>query len=79
MKLRNAGLATLILSAMVISLFMFAGSALSGTDPRDAMGITKFEKPEKAPEFKLKDINGKKVSLRDYRGKALFVTFWATW
>ncbi len=79
MKLRNAGLATLILSATVISLFMFVGSALSGTDPRDAMGITKFEKPEKAPEFTLKDINGKKVSLRDYRGKALFVTFWATW
>ncbi|MFP5203757.1 MAG: TlpA family protein disulfide reductase [Acidobacteriota bacterium] len=32
-----------------------------------------------APGFTLPDINGKKVSLTDYKGKALLINFWATW
>jgi peroxiredoxin len=32
-----------------------------------------------APAFTLKDTNGHKVSLADYRGKAVVVDFWATW
>jgi len=29
--------------------------------------------------FKLKDVYGDKVSLSDYKGKIIFVTFWASW
>jgi thiol-disulfide isomerase/thioredoxin len=32
-----------------------------------------------APNFALKDLSGKTVSLKDYRGKAVLVNFWATW
>ena len=32
-----------------------------------------------APEFSLRDINGKKVSLPDYKGQVVFISFWATW
>lgn len=32
-----------------------------------------------APAFKLKTLDGKNVSLADYRGKAVLVNFWATW
>jgi cytochrome c biogenesis protein CcmG/thiol:disulfide interchange protein DsbE len=32
-----------------------------------------------APEFALEDLSGKKVSLADYKGKALLINFWATW
>ena len=32
-----------------------------------------------APDFKLKDLKGKEVSLSDYEGKVLFLNFWATW
>ncbi|HVJ08212.1 MAG TPA: TlpA disulfide reductase family protein [Acidisarcina sp.] len=32
-----------------------------------------------APNFTLSDLNGKKVSLADYRGKAVLLNFWATW
>ena len=32
-----------------------------------------------APNFTLKDTTGKKVSLSNYKGKAVVVDFWATW
>lgn len=33
----------------------------------------------RAPEFTLQDINGKSVSLSDFKGKTVMVNFWATW
>ena len=32
-----------------------------------------------APDFTLTNPDGKKVSLKDYRGKLVFLNFWATW
>ncbi len=32
-----------------------------------------------APAFTLEDLSGKKVSLADYKGKAVLINFWATW
>ena len=32
-----------------------------------------------APAFMLEDLNGKKVSLTSYKGKAVLINFWATW
>ena len=34
---------------------------------------------QKAPSFTLQDVNGKKVSLSDFKGKVVIVDFWATW
>lgn len=33
----------------------------------------------KATDFKLKDLEGKEVSLSDFKGKNVFINFWATW
>ena len=32
-----------------------------------------------APEFSLKDANGRTVTLADYKGKVVLLNFWATW
>lgn len=45
-------------------------------------GRQKFEpvgEGAEALEFTLPDLNGKQVSLKDYRGKVVFLNFWATW
>ncbi len=34
---------------------------------------------EKAPELKLRDLNGQKVRLSEYHGKVVVLNFWATW
>ncbi|MDH4129064.1 MAG: TlpA family protein disulfide reductase [Spirochaetota bacterium] len=46
------------------------------------MQKNKFDVPSKktlAPDFSVTDFNGKKHSLKDYRGKIIFLNFWATW
>ena len=46
----------------------------SGNESRSAKPC---EKP--APQFTLKDISGKPVSLSDFNGKVIILDFWATW
>lgn len=41
--------------------------------------ITSPLKGKPAPAFALEDLNGNKVSLANYKGKALLINFWATW
>lgn len=37
------------------------------------------EKRNQAPEFALKDADGREVKLSDYKGKVVLLNFWATW
>ena len=32
-----------------------------------------------APDFQLKNLDGKSVSLSDFKGKPVWLNFWATW
>lgn len=38
-----------------------------------------LEKGDKAPDFTLKDLEGRSVSLSDFRGQTVVLNFWATW
>lgn len=38
-----------------------------------------LKKGKEAKPFTLKDLEGKDVSLSDYKGKIVFLNFWATW
>ena len=41
--------------------------------------LSKIQPGAEAPEIDLVDAQGKKVSLKDFRGKKLLVDFWASW
>src|SRR4030042_2789397 len=43
------------------------------------IGMTPIKGDKRAPDFSLKDLNGKKVELKKIRGKIVFLNFWATW
>jgi cytochrome c biogenesis protein CcmG/thiol:disulfide interchange protein DsbE len=49
----------------------------------DSQSVRASAKPDKdrkpAPNFTLRDANGKSVSLADYKGKVVLLNFWATW
>lgn len=50
------------------------------SDSQSVRASAKSEKDRKpAPNFTLKDANGKSVSLSDYKGKVVLLNFWATW
>jgi thiol-disulfide isomerase/thioredoxin len=53
------------------------GAAGTATTADEAPAPTMQGK--KAPAFTLVDLDGKKVSLADYKGKPVLVNFWATW
>ena len=36
-------------------------------------------KPTAVPEFALKDIHGKRIHFKDFKGKVVLLNFWATW
>ena len=69
---------------VLFSLFMISTQAVSlagAPDPEDLkkLKVLGFSPQDKAPEFTLKDLEGKEVSLDLYRGKPLMLYFWATW
>jgi peroxiredoxin len=44
-----------------------------------SLGIQRIDPPEEAETFTLKTLKGGMASLEDYRGKLIFLNFWATW
>ena len=51
----------------------------AGRDLFKRLAIEKLEKVVQAPDFTLEDLSGKRLSLKDFRGKIVFLNFWATW
>jgi len=72
---------TVVLSLWV---FVFTGSRAALAGPPTAEELRKFQllafsPPVKAPDFVLRNLQGKEVRLDMYRGKPLLLYFWATW
>lgn len=61
---------------LLLSLFAILGSALlAGPSAPEAVSMVNQD----APAWTLKDLDGKAVSLADFKGKVIVLDFWATW
>ncbi|MGQ9646810.1 MAG: TlpA disulfide reductase family protein [Thermodesulfobacteriota bacterium] len=74
-----------VLKVFLLFLFvfgLFAPSISADINQEDLFakaGIQPVKTGTKAPNFSLEDLKGKKRELRHYRGKVVFLNFWATW
>jgi len=65
---------TLVGLFTALALFPLAGSALA------QLPVIRFVRdPDPAPDFKLKELAGKDLTLEGSRGKVVLLNFWATW
>jgi len=61
--------------ALSFSLLLLPGCIHKSSDqPAVVQDITEIK-----TRIKLKDLNGQPISLNKYRGKIIFINFWATW
>lgn len=86
---RNKILALLIVVAVAMLLVLstpgdgfFHRRKFPESDKMDLftrLRVQKFEEPVVAPGFTLKDLKGNQVALKNYKGRVVFLNFWATW
>jgi peroxiredoxin len=62
--------------ALVFALMLLAAAAPAATP---AQTMTPVADRPAAPDFALKDVDGKRHRLSENRGKVVLVNFWATW
>jgi peroxiredoxin len=60
-----------------LSLHFSPGGSTDALFP--SAGIIPVGDEKKAPNFHLEDIRGEKIELKYFRGKVIFLNFWATW
>ena len=66
------------ITAFGLIIFFIYGSA-GASDPFTEMGVIRPRVRVEAPAFNLRDINGVRRGLTDFKGKVILLNFWATW
>ncbi len=70
-------------AAFIVTVLLCVSSWACSSTSIQSAGPAKSTKPasdrKPAPEFSLKDADGRTVKLSDYRGKVVLLNFWATW
>jgi peroxiredoxin len=86
MKMRKGIVFSLSIMMGIVTLLipcLQAGRGASPSQPEspscNSFGVQKFQERKEAPPFTLKNLYGDQVSLSDFKGKPVLITFWATW
>ena len=68
-----------LLFLLIIFLISYTVSAKSLQESMTENGLAIPKKPTSSINFELENLNGLKEQLTDYKGKVVFLNFWATW
>ena len=79
MKLIKVVPISLVIVVMGLSVFAWANNDQQVKDKVSGETDTAKATLVAAPDFSLKDLSGRAVSLSQYRGKTVLLGFWTTW
>jgi thiol-disulfide isomerase/thioredoxin len=85
LKIALSGL--VLIACGIIAVFVFDANPLARAIPENRsldqllvdMGVEVFPSSTSQVEVLLQDLNGADVNISDFRGKIVFLNFWATW
>ena len=87
MKIKIVLIFVLLAASGTAALYILDANPLAGTKPDgrnlgrlfEKMGVVRVSSGTYDVDVRLPDINGRNVGLTDFRGKIVFLNFWATW
>lgn len=71
--------AVIILGIFLSVILILKNSSAERRNEALSLGVQEYATPVESTDFTLKDLDNKKISLRNYRGKIVMLNFWATW
>jgi cytochrome oxidase Cu insertion factor (SCO1/SenC/PrrC family) len=67
-----------VVPPLFVALLLFWDCSIVSAQFSEA-GVQEFTTPVEAPDFTLKDLNGREVSLQELKGKVVLLNFFTTW
>lgn len=64
---------------LVFSILLWSGLSPAAHDPLSYMGVIRPQTRVEPPDFTLMNLEGKQISLAEFKGKVILLNFWATW
>jgi thiol-disulfide isomerase/thioredoxin len=68
-----------LMAAILVAAARWGDSRRVLPSPSEVFEVKRFHPAEPAPAFRLVDLERRRVSLEDFRGRVVLLNFWATW